>query len=112
MEQSLVSCRKCHAQVRDADYFCFNCGVNLQPAPPPVGLGGQLVLYLKSMIVPPLGIYWAIPYLRQKNVKSKVVGMVAIIITLVALLVLVVALKNFSDSVNKQINSQLDLMQL
>ena len=111
MQEQTVTCPKCHTEVRTTDYFCFNCGTNLKPVPPSTSLQAQLILYLKSFLLPPFGIYWAIAYFKQKDSRSKVVGCVAIGVTLLALTILVILTNNLIKSVNEQVNSQMDLLQ-
>lgn len=101
-------CPKCHVAVKPTDYFCYNCGNNLKPAPPSISITGQLVLYTKSVLIPPFGILWAVKYLRHDNSKSKIVGIVAIILTLTSLIISSIMFKNFVDNVNNQVNQQLN----
>ena len=101
-------CLKCHVIVKPTDYFCYNCGNNLKPVPPPISLVGQMTLYIKSTLIPPFGILWAIKYLRQDSGKSKIVGIVAIILTLTSLIISSILFKNFINNVNNQVNEQLN----
>ena len=105
-----VTCPKCHVEVRTTDYFCFNCGVNLKPKPPSVSVTSQMILYTKSFLIPPFGILWAYPYLKQPNSKAKLVGVVAVVLTLVSLILAVYYTKVFVDSVNREINSQMQFL--
>jgi RsiW-degrading membrane proteinase PrsW (M82 family) len=100
-------CLKCHVTVRQTDYFCYNCGNNLKPVPPSVSLVDQMALYIKSILIPPFGILWAIKYLRQDSGKSKIVGIIAIVLTLTSLIICSILFKNFVSNVNKQVSEQL-----
>lgn len=101
-------CPKCHIQVRTTDYFCFNCGNNLKPAPPSTDPYKQAVLYIKSALLPPLGIYWAIPYLKYPQTKQKIVGWVAVAITLIVLAYGIIWTNNFVKEFNKELNRQIN----
>ena len=101
-------CLKCHVTVRSTDYFCYNCGNNLKPVPPSVSLVDQMTLYLKSILIPPFGILWAIKYLKQDSGKSKIVGVVAIILTLTSIVICLILSKNFIDNINSQVSKQLN----
>ncbi len=101
-------CPKCHIAVRPTDYFCYNCGNNLKPAPPSVLLVDQLALYTKSLLLPPFGILWAVKYLRQDSSKSKTVGIVAIVITLTSLVFGYILFNKFMENLNSQIDDQLN----
>ena len=109
MEVMEEECLKCHVAVRSTDYFCYNCGNNLKPVPPSVSLIGQTTLYIRSVLIPPFGILWAIKYLKQNNAKSKIVGIVAIIFTLISLIICSILFKNFVNNLNNQVNEQLNL---
>ena len=101
-------CLKCHVVVRPTDYFCYNCGDNLKPVPPSVSWVNQIALYIKSILIPPFGILWAIKYLRQDSGKSKIVGIAAIILTLTSLIIYSILFKGFVDNVNDQVSKQLN----
>ena len=102
-------CPNCHIAVRPTDYFCFNCGKNLKPAPASVSASAQFVLYLKSIILPPLGIWYALPYLKQDNQKAKIVGVVAIVLTIISLLITIKLVQDFMNSLNQQVNDAVNL---
>lgn len=101
-------CLKCHVTVRPTDYFCYNCGSNLKAVPPSVSLIDQIVLYTKSILIPPFGILWGIKYLRQDSGKSKIVGIVAIFLTLTSFIICLILFKDLVNNVNNQVNKQLN----
>jgi len=101
-------CPKCHVEVRSTDYFCFNCGNNLKPKPPETTVAKQILIYVGSFLLPPFGIYWAVPYLKQKDAKSKGIGIAAIVITILAFVFVAIWTKNFVTSFNKQLQTQMD----
>lgn len=107
MEENAI-CPTCHINVRLGDYYCFNCGKNLKPKPPSTSASAQIILYIKSALVPPFGLYWAARYLKQYDRKSKIVGLVAIVITLTTFIYLIIVTNNFIKTVNKEVNKQLN----
>lgn len=110
MEES-GGCPVCHAAVRPTDYFCFNCGRSLKPRPPSTSIFSQALLYLGSLFLPPLGLIWGWRYLRQANPSSKIVGVVAILITIISLIVTTWLVVKTVNTVNVQVNQQLRLLQ-
>lgn len=110
MEENLI-CPSCHLQVRNTDYFCFNCGKNLHPKPPSTSISSQTSLYIGSLLLPPMGIIWGLRYLRQPDRESKIVGVIAIILTIVILVLLTQFTVNLINTVNEQVNSQLQSLQ-
>lgn len=104
-----LKCTKCHIVVRATDYFCFNCGNNLKPTPPSIKFIDQLVLYIKSILLPPFGIFFAIVYLKQNDSKSKIIGTIAILLTLISLVVSIILFADFMKTLNEQLNNQINL---
>ncbi len=101
-------CPVCHINVRPTDYFCFNCGTNLRPAPLSTSFETQVKLYLKCLFLPPMGMIWGLRYLKQKDSRSKAVGYICIIITTVLLFLLVKWTKDLIDTVNDTVNTSMD----
>lgn len=109
--ENLVRCPVCHIDVKPTDYFCFNCGGNLKPKPPSTSLSKQLVLYVESILLPPYGIIIGIRYIRQNEIKSKLVGLTAIILTIISLVVFTKITLNLVNNINTQVNNQLQQFQ-
>ena len=107
--EGFVECFKCHQQVNANDYFCPFCGNKIRSPPPSTSISGIIVLLIKTVFLPPLGFIWGYRYLRQADNKSKIVGVVVIIITLAELIYGVVATVEIVDTANKQINQQFKL---
>jgi hypothetical protein len=102
-------CPRCHTQVRPTDYYCFNCGFNLHPAPPSLGTAKIIILFLKSFLIPPLGLWYALPYLKNEETKSKIIGIVAIILTFLSLYIAVKLTQNLINTVNQQVDQTMSL---
>ncbi len=106
-----VVCPRCHTEVKITDYFCYNCGKELKPKPLSTSFSAQVLLYLKCVLLPPLGIIWGIKYLRQVDRNSKTVGLVCIGLTVVVLVLVVQVAINTANSFNTALNSQLQNIQ-
>ena len=102
-----LTCPVCHQPVSENDYFCSNCGQNLKPIPLPTNIYSLFLLYIKCLLLPPMGVVWGIRYLKQKDTKSKITGLIAIIITVIILEIALKITLSLIDTVNKQVNSQL-----
>lgn len=100
-------CPTCHVPVRAIDYFCYNCGANLHPKPLDTSIGKQLMLYIGSVILLPFGIVWGFRYLKQPDSKSKLVGIITIIITIVTLIYVTVYTINFINAFQEELHRQL-----
>lgn len=100
-----VLCTQCHIEVRPNDYFCFNCGKNLKPKPLPTDAVNQLLYYVGSILLPPMGIIWGIRYMKEKSQTAKIVGVVCIIITVVVILVAVQATVQLMNTLTQQMNT-------
>lgn len=102
-------CPKCHVKVLPSHYYCYNCGANLKPAPPKTDAGTQAVLYIKSLLLPPFGIVWAIKYLKYPG-KSRVIGIVAILITVAIFILAIKWFSDFTSILNGQVNDAMQNM--
>lgn len=101
-----VVCPFCHVAVRPADYFCSNCGKNLHAVPLGTSVFDQAKLYLGSVFLAPMGIFWGMRYLREKSDSSKIVGVIAMLLSLVTLIVAIQYTVTFVNTINSQIGSQ------
>jgi len=99
-------CPKCHQPTIESYYFCPNCGYNLRPVPLSTSIGTQAILYIKTLLLPPLGIIWGYRYLRQPGTATKLVGLFTIIITIIELYLVTQATVYSVNLVNQQINQQ------
>jgi hypothetical protein len=101
-------CPQCHTVVRPTDFFCFNCGKNLKPAPLSTGFEKLFMYYLGAVTLPPMGIIWGIKYLRQSGQTAKIHGALLIIITIVELILVTVWTIQFINTIQSQVGGQLN----
>ena len=104
----LPICRYCHINISPTDYFYPNCGKKLKDKPQSVTIGRQIFVYLLSALLPPLGLWPAIKYLRQPDNKSKQIGWIAIGLTVVSTLVTIWLSFGFINKFNQILGGQLD----
>ncbi len=104
-----LKCPYCGAPIDASFYFCPNCGKKLRIKPEETSVIRQIGVYLLSFFLPPLGLWPAYRYLRQKDGKSKTIGWIAVILTIVSLILAVWLLQGLSNYLNQSINSQLNL---
>lgn len=107
-----AACPKCHLPVLPVFYFCPNCGKNLRPKPLSTSTGKQIGIYLLSFFLPPLGLWPGIRYLFQKSGKAKVVGVIAVLLTMISVLIMLQLVMGMVDQFNQQLSTQLQLNQL
>lgn len=101
----MTSCPTCHTQVEITDFFCFNCGVALKAKPKSITIGSQAMLYLGSLLLPPMGYIWGARYLKESSSKAKMVGWAAIVITTISLVLTIITVTQLINTVNTQVNS-------
>jgi uncharacterized membrane protein YvbJ len=109
MENQLY-CKYCGKNALPEDYFCSKCGKKLREKPQPVTVGRQILIYLLSFLLPPLGLWPAVKYLRQKDGKSKAIGYVAVVLTVIATVIAIWTSLVFMDYFNRQLNTSLYLL--
>ncbi len=76
---------------------------------PSTTVGRQAFIYLMSAFLPPLGLWPGIKYLKQKDEKSRMIGFIAIVLTVISIAVTVWFTLGFVNTFNQQLNSSLNL---
>ena len=110
MDSQLI-CKHCKGNISSSDYFCPNCGEKVKEKLLPTTIGRQLLVYLLSVFLPPLGIWPAIKYLRQQDEKSKKIGLAALLLTIASIVITSWLTINFINSFKEGLNNQLNLYQ-
>ena len=105
------TCPVCHTVVRASDYFCFNCGKNLHEKPLSTSRTTEIMYYLGSLLLPPIGLWWGFKYLRQEDPDSKRIAYVCMAITVVSTIIAVRWTMQFMNGINAQVNQQLQGLQ-
>lgn len=104
-------CNNCKGNISPTDFFCPSCGKNIREKSLSTSIGKQIGLYLFSLLLPPLGIWPAIKYLRQEDEKSKKIGIALLLITIISIVITLWFTLNVINSFNKEFNNQLKLYQ-
>jgi hypothetical protein len=79
-----IVCPSCNAEIMSSANFCPNCGRPLRTMPPATSVSKQIIVYLISFFLAPFGLWYAWKYLKQDDRTSKIIGAVAIALTIVA----------------------------
>ncbi len=108
---SQTTCPDCKANLSESDYFCPNCGKKIKEKPLLTTLSKQLSIFLISFLLPPLGIWPGIKYLRQADEKSKKIGLIAIFLTIISIVIASWLTTNLINSFNKELGNQFNLYQ-
>ena len=108
---SQLTCIHCKGNISSSDYFCPNCGEKVKEKSLPITIGRQLLVYLLSVFLPPLGIWPAIKYLRQQDEKSKKIGLTALFLTIISIVIISWLTISFINSFSKGLDNQLNLYQ-
>lgn len=106
-----LTCPSCKGNISPIDYFCPLCGKKLKEKPLSTTLSKQLWIYFISFFLPPLGVWPAIKYLRQADEKSKKIGLVALVLTIISIAISTWLTLNFVKSFQKGLDSQINLLQ-
>lgn len=72
-------------------------------------VGKQIFIYLMSALLPPLGLWPGIKYLKQNSEKSRMIGFIAITLTIISTAITVWLTLGFINTFNQQVNSHLNL---
>ena len=65
----------------------------------------QVIVYLISLFIAPFGLWYAWKYLKRDDEKSKIIGVVAIALTIVAVAVAIWTTAGLYNSVSQYLHS-------
>ena len=105
------TCPQCHVAVKPTDFFCYNCGKNLHAKPLPTNLSTEIMYYAGSILLPPLGFWWGMKYLKQPDAVSKRIGIVSMVLTVIFFIVTSAWIVGYVNTLNATVNSQLNGLQ-
>lgn len=103
-----VFCPYCFHTLSGGDYFCPFCGKQIKEKPVDTSVMKQVSVYLVSLLLPPAGLWPAFKYLKTNDPKAKKIGMICIGLTIISILLSVYFLSAFVNTINTQINNQLN----
>ncbi len=111
MEATILTCSFCHQPIQPTFFFCPNCGKEAKPKPLNISALTQLGIYALSLLLPPLGLWPGMKYLREPNQSSKLVGIIAILLTIISLIVTFYLAAQLANTVNQQVMKQVQQIQ-
>ena len=103
-------CPYCKLPISENFLFCSNCGKKLKDAFSTT-IGKQIGIYTLSILLPPLGLVPGIKYLLQKDQKRKLIGITAIVLTIISTIITVWFTIGYVSQASNTINSQLQQIQ-
>ncbi|MFA6602241.1 MAG: zinc ribbon domain-containing protein [Candidatus Shapirobacteria bacterium] len=102
-------CPKCHQSIDTTKYFCPNCGLKLHETPLLFTFFNLVVIIIKVVMLPPMGIFWGYKYFKQDDNKTKIIGAVMIVITLLETIWIAQSTIAAIKTVNNQFTQQMNL---
>lgn len=112
MDINITNCPSCHEQVSSGSFFCPQCGKKLQDKPLSTSIGKQIFIYFVSFFLCPLGLWWAVKYLKQEDIGAKRIGIVSIILTILALVLAFLLTKEVFNIISQSVNLNLNQYQI
>ncbi|MDP4010124.1 MAG: hypothetical protein Q8P53_04065 [Candidatus Shapirobacteria bacterium] len=80
--------------------------INSSPRPLSTSLSAQIILYLKALLLPPMGFFWGYRYFRQSDTKSKLIGLFTILITIIEIIWITQSTITAINTINQQVAQQ------
>jgi hypothetical protein len=99
-----IVCPACNASSHSSANFCPNCGRSLKPAVLSTSIPKQIVVYLISFFLAPLGLWFAWKHLKQDDRKSKTIGIVAIALTVISVALTIWTMAALFNSIQQLFN--------
>ena len=102
---NILLCPVCKFQIQPDWFFCPNCAKELREKPPVISAGRQIFIYFISFFFTPLGLGWGLKYVKYKDRKTKIIGMVCIVLTVLSFVFMIMSLKSFIEQYGKMLNN-------
>ena len=64
----------------------------------------KVKIYLLSIVLTPLGLYWFFKYLKSLSSQNRMVGYISLVLTLVSLIVTIMVASSYIKSLNNYLN--------
>jgi hypothetical protein len=103
----MIPCPFCNKTIDATAYFCPLCGKKVREKPVSTSFWPVAGLMISSILLPPLNLVWTARYLKSSEPKTKRIGIISLIITLIALVVGIWLAVVFAQNVNEQVNKQM-----
>ena len=88
-------CPKCKAKVSEVANFCFNCGYCLKFRQEDTSVLKQILIYFVSFFLAPFGLVYAFKYLKQSDKKSRIIGIISLMLTVFAIIAVISIAKEY-----------------
>lgn len=98
------NCPSCHTAISAAGNFCPQCGVKLKEPALSTSIGKQTLIYFVSFFLAPFGLHYAIKYLKQSDSKAKLIGVVSLVLTISAILLMFWITSSFINTLYQLLN--------
>jgi len=102
---ALTKCTECGHEMSDEALTCPYCGKSNDNRHPSVLPSRQITVYAISLFLPPFGLWYSWKYLKQQDSKSKNIGIIALILTIISVIITTWMAKGLFNSVNQALNS-------
>lgn len=111
-QQTTQQCKYCKNSIPINVFFCPICGKKLKEPPPSTDIMKQLSVYSVSIFLPPLGLIPAFKYLLAKERKAKIIGFIALGLTIASTVITIIYSVKIYNQVTSQINSFTNLQNI
>lgn len=98
-------CNRCHSEVSESFYFCPHCGHKIKEPPYHFSVISAVSILLIAFLFPPFGLIPGFRYLKNKDMRAKMVGILAIVVTAVSFILFIIFLQKYINMMNDTINS-------
>ncbi|MBI5306459.1 zinc ribbon domain-containing protein [Candidatus Wolfebacteria bacterium] len=102
---SEILCPLCQSAISASANFCSQCGKKIKDPPLSTSIQKQIFIYCVSFFLAPFGLGYAFKYFGQPDKKSRIIGIVALALTIIAIALMIFVSKAFMDLLYGQFNT-------
>jgi hypothetical protein len=97
-------CPYCKTLAPYSANYCSSCGKRLRQTIPSTSFSKQIIIYLVSFLLAPLGLFYAWKYLKQDDKISRTIGIIAIALTAISIALTVWTAFGLFDYIRQLLN--------
>lgn len=98
-------CPTCKFQLTEDWYYCPNCGKELKEKPLTMSKLKEFGMYTASFLLSPIGLHWAIKYIKYKQARGKRIAIIIFLLTITSTSITIYTFKKAGDTYSNMLKS-------
>lgn len=98
-------CNRCHSEINESFFFCPHCGHKIKEPPYHFSIISTIGILLIAFLFPPFGLIPGFRYLKNKDSKAKIIGVLVVVVTIISSIIFIYAIRLYINYINQTVNT-------